>query len=130
VGQRELRPSLELTQENPRLDPASCRKWRRPDLAAKPHQRPITAGHRVELRSLLEAAAPILEALKAGRIVLGERDRLRAAETRLRSEAEESRKLLATALPNTGSFTWTAGSPQTDSAYIQVVVRDADGNAG
>jgi transcriptional regulator with GAF, ATPase, and Fis domain len=47
------------------------------------------------LRPLLEMAGPVLGALRAGREALGERDRLRDAETRYRSEAEESRALLA-----------------------------------
>ncbi len=54
----------------------------------------FTAAHREQLRSLLDLAGPVLETLKAGRTVIGERDRLHASETRLRSEAEESRKLL------------------------------------
>jgi Nif-specific regulatory protein len=56
----------------------------------------FTEEHRELLRALLDVAGPVLEALQAGRKVLGERDRLRAAETRLRSEAEASRKQLAT----------------------------------
>jgi Nif-specific regulatory protein len=54
------------------------------------------AGHRELLQSLLEVAGPLLEALQAGRSVIGERDHLRASETRFRSEAEEGRRLLAT----------------------------------
>jgi transcriptional regulator with GAF, ATPase, and Fis domain len=56
----------------------------------------FTEDHRERLRSLLEVAGPVLEAMQEGRRVLGERDRLRASETRLRSEAEENRKQLAT----------------------------------
>ncbi len=61
------------------------------------HRRPghFNGQHRDLLRSLLEVAEPVLEALQAGRKVIGERDRLRASETRFRSEAEESRRLLA-----------------------------------
>ena len=55
----------------------------------------FTAGHRELLRTLLEVAGPVLEALQAGRAVIRERDRLHANETRLRSEAEESRRQLA-----------------------------------
>ena len=55
----------------------------------------FTADHRELLRALLGVAGPVLEALQAGRAVLRERDRLRANETQLRSEAEESRRQLA-----------------------------------
>ena len=55
----------------------------------------FTEAHRERLRALLEVAAPVLEALRAGRAVLGERDRLRDAESRLRGEAEASRRQLA-----------------------------------
>jgi len=51
--------------------------------------------HRALLRPLLDLAAPVLEALSAGREVLQERDRLAEAEQRLLGEAEESRQLLA-----------------------------------
>jgi transcriptional regulator with GAF, ATPase, and Fis domain len=51
--------------------------------------------HRRLLGSLLEVAAPVLEALRAGRDVIHERDRLRQSELRFRQEAEESRALLA-----------------------------------
>jgi transcriptional regulator with GAF, ATPase, and Fis domain len=51
--------------------------------------------HVEALRPLLEVAGPVLGALKAGRDVLVERDRLKVSETRYRSEAEESRRLLA-----------------------------------
>ena len=37
---------------------------------------------------------------------------------------------LASALPNTGQFSWIAGGPETDSAFVRVVVLDADGIAG
>jgi len=48
MRQPKFHASLELAQQNPRLDPTGCRKWRRPDLAAQPYQRPITAGDRAE----------------------------------------------------------------------------------
>jgi transcriptional regulator with GAF, ATPase, and Fis domain len=51
--------------------------------------------HLALLRSLLTVAIPVLEALKAGREVLRERDLLRLSEQRFRQEAEESRALLA-----------------------------------
>jgi len=60
------------------------------------HEGHFTEGHREQLRGLLDVAAPVLATLQAGRSVLGERDRLAASETRLRTEAEENRKLLAT----------------------------------
>jgi len=60
------------------------------------HEGHFTEGHREQLRALLDVAAPVLATLQAGRKVLGERDRLAASETRLRTEAEESRKQLAT----------------------------------
>jgi transcriptional regulator with GAF, ATPase, and Fis domain len=47
------------------------------------------------LRSLVDVAGPILEAVQAGRDVIRERDRLRLSEDRYRNEAEETRKLLA-----------------------------------
>ena len=37
---------------------------------------------------------------------------------------------LASALPNTGLYTWSADSPATDSAFVRVVVHDADGQTG
>jgi transcriptional regulator with GAF, ATPase, and Fis domain len=55
----------------------------------------FTERHREQLRALLDTAGPVLGTLQAGRAMIGERDRLRAAETRLRSEAEESRRQLA-----------------------------------
>jgi transcriptional regulator with GAF, ATPase, and Fis domain len=55
----------------------------------------FTERHREQLRALLDVAGPVLGTLQAGRTMIGERDRLRAAETRLRSEAEESRRQLA-----------------------------------
>ena len=55
----------------------------------------FTADQRELLRSLLDVAGPVLEALQAGRAVIRERDRLHANETRLRSEAEESRRQLS-----------------------------------
>jgi transcriptional regulator with GAF, ATPase, and Fis domain len=55
----------------------------------------FTEPHRASLRALLDVAGPVLEALQAGRKVLGERDQLRAAEARLRGEAEASRRQLA-----------------------------------
>jgi transcriptional regulator with GAF, ATPase, and Fis domain len=60
-----------------------------------PRRGHFTEGHREQVHALLELAGPVLATLRAGRQVLGERDRLRASETRLRSEAEESRKQLA-----------------------------------
>lgn len=51
--------------------------------------------HRDLLRSLLTVAVPVLEALRAGREVLLDRDRLRLSELRFRQEVEESRALLA-----------------------------------
>jgi Nif-specific regulatory protein len=51
--------------------------------------------HAAIVRSLLEIAAPVLGALRAGRDVLEERDRLRNAESALRDEAREGRALLA-----------------------------------
>jgi len=56
----------------------------------------FTTDHRELLRTLLDLAGPVLEALQAGRAVLRERDRLHANEARLRSEAEDSRRQLAT----------------------------------
>src|SRR6185369_15116051 len=55
----------------------------------------FTEEHRELLRPLLDRAGPMIEALQAGRSVMRERDRLHASETRLRSEAEESRRQLA-----------------------------------
>ncbi|HYM82344.1 MAG TPA: sigma-54-dependent Fis family transcriptional regulator [Candidatus Limnocylindria bacterium] len=55
----------------------------------------FTERHREQLRALLDVAGPVLGTLQAGRTMIRERDRLRAAETRLRSEAEESRRQLA-----------------------------------
>jgi len=55
----------------------------------------FTEEHRELLRPLLDLAGPMIEALQAGRSVMRERDRLHASETRLRSEAEESRRQLA-----------------------------------
>jgi Nif-specific regulatory protein len=55
----------------------------------------FTAEHRERLRALLDVAGPVLETLQAGRAVIRERDRLHANATRLRSEAEENRKQLA-----------------------------------
>ena len=51
--------------------------------------------HQELLRSLLELAGPVLEALQAGRDVMRERDQLRVTEAQLREEAEQSRALLA-----------------------------------
>ena len=58
-------------------------------------ERHFTDEHRAQLRALFDIAGPILAALRAGRQVLRERDRLRAAEAGLRSEAETSRRQLA-----------------------------------
>ena len=55
----------------------------------------FTAEHQQLLHSLFAVASPLLEALQAGRKVIGERDRLHASESRLRHEAEENRKQLA-----------------------------------
>jgi Nif-specific regulatory protein len=55
----------------------------------------FTERHREQVHALLDVAGPVLATLQAGRTMIGERDRLRAAETNLRSEAEASRKLLA-----------------------------------
>jgi transcriptional regulator with GAF, ATPase, and Fis domain len=55
----------------------------------------FTAEHRTLLHSLFAVASPLLEALQAGRKVIGERDRLQTSESRFRHEAEESRKQLA-----------------------------------
>jgi transcriptional regulator with GAF, ATPase, and Fis domain len=57
--------------------------------------RHFTRQHVELLRSLVDIAGPILEALRAGRDVIRERDELRVSETRYRGEVEESRKLLA-----------------------------------
>jgi Nif-specific regulatory protein len=61
------------------------------------HSRPghFLEEHRRLLGSLLEVAAPVLDALRAGRDVMDERDRLRQSELRFQQEAEESRALLA-----------------------------------
>ncbi len=61
------------------------------------HSRPghFREEHRRLLGSLLEVAAPVLDALRAGRDVIDERDRLRQSELRFQREAEESRALLA-----------------------------------
>jgi len=55
----------------------------------------FTADHAEQLGALLGVAGPVLEALQAGRAVLRDRDRLHANETRLKSEAEENRRQLA-----------------------------------
>jgi transcriptional regulator with GAF, ATPase, and Fis domain len=47
------------------------------------------------LRALLAVAEPALGALRAGREVIAERDRLRSAESHLRDEAETERRWLA-----------------------------------
>ncbi len=60
------------------------------------HDGHFTETHREQLRALLDVAAPVLATLQAGRAVLGERDRLAASEIRLRAEAEENRRQLAT----------------------------------
>ena len=52
--------------------------------------------HRTILRSMFEMAGPIIEALRAGRDVIRERDRLRLSENQFRQEAEASREVLAT----------------------------------
>jgi transcriptional regulator with GAF, ATPase, and Fis domain len=53
------------------------------------------AEHVEVLRSLSDLAGPLLEALRAGRDVITERDRLRSDESLLREEAEGSRAFLA-----------------------------------
>jgi transcriptional regulator with GAF, ATPase, and Fis domain len=55
----------------------------------------FTPEHRELMHSLLAVASPLLEALQAGRNVIGERDRLKTSESHFRHEAEESRKQLA-----------------------------------
>jgi len=55
----------------------------------------FTRDHAELLRSLVDVAGPILEALQAGRDMLSERDRLLLSEDRYRGEAEEHRRLLA-----------------------------------
>ena len=52
-------------------------------------------GHRELLRSLMQVAGPLLEALQAGGEVLRERDRLQVSESRSRLETEESREVLS-----------------------------------
>jgi Nif-specific regulatory protein len=61
------------------------------------HRQPshFRAEHVALVRSLAEVADPVLEALRASRETLRERDQLRLSEGRYRGEAEESRKLLA-----------------------------------
>jgi Nif-specific regulatory protein len=51
--------------------------------------------HVALVQTLADVADPILDALRAGRDTIRERDQLRLSETRYRGEAEESRKLLA-----------------------------------
>jgi Nif-specific regulatory protein len=51
--------------------------------------------HVALVRALAEVADPVLEAMRAGRETMRERDQLRLSETRYRGEAEESRRLLA-----------------------------------
>ena len=50
--------------------------------------------HRRLLRSVLAVAGPVLQTLHAAREVIGDRERLKAAEGRLRQEAESNRKVL------------------------------------
>ena len=70
------------------------------EIAALVHLENSTPGyfgnqHLAVLGSLMELASPLLEALRAGREVIQERDRLRSDESRLRDEAEGSRAFLA-----------------------------------
>jgi transcriptional regulator with GAF, ATPase, and Fis domain len=70
------------------------------EIAALVHLENSTPGyfgsqHLDVLGSLMEFATPLLEALRAGREVIQERDRLRSDESRLRDEAEGSRAFLA-----------------------------------
>ena len=51
--------------------------------------------HAALVRTLAEVADPVLEAMRAGRETMRERDTLRLSEHRYRGEAEESRRLLA-----------------------------------
>ena len=51
--------------------------------------------HVALVRTLAEVADPVLEAMRAGRETMRERDQLRLSESRYRGEAEESRQLLA-----------------------------------
>jgi transcriptional regulator with GAF, ATPase, and Fis domain len=55
----------------------------------------FTEAHQMAIEALAGVAGPVLAALRAGRQILRERDHLREAETRLRSEAEVSRRQLA-----------------------------------
>jgi transcriptional regulator with GAF, ATPase, and Fis domain len=61
------------------------------------HSKPgfFTASHRDDLASLLDAAAPVFEALLAGQKALAERNRLAEDAGRARVELEESRGVLA-----------------------------------
>ncbi len=61
------------------------------------HGRPrqFTDAHRELLRALAGIAGPVLDALRAGREVLAERDALRVRESRARIELEENREALA-----------------------------------
>jgi transcriptional regulator with GAF, ATPase, and Fis domain len=90
------------------------------------HRKPghFTERHREQLRSLLDVAEPVFEALQAGRKVIGERDRLRASETRLRTEAEETRSLLA----SDWSFGRFVGRSQAVRALEDTVRRVASSN--
>ena len=60
------------------------------------HRRPghFTSAHQDLLRGLLDAVRPAYEAMRAGRDVLRERDRLRESASRYSAEAEESRDTL------------------------------------
>jgi transcriptional regulator with GAF, ATPase, and Fis domain len=60
-----------------------------------PQRAHFTERHQEQVHALLDVAGPVLATLQAGRTMIGERDRARAAETALRSETEESRKQLA-----------------------------------
>jgi Nif-specific regulatory protein len=80
----------------------------------------FTAAHREQLRSLLDLAGPVLMSLQAGRKVIGERDRLKASEARLRTEAEESRRLLASDW-SFGRFVGRSPAVQTLEATVRRV---------
>jgi transcriptional regulator with GAF, ATPase, and Fis domain len=81
----------------------------------------FTSSHRENLRALLDIAGPTLAALRASRSVIDERDRLRASEGKLRAEAEENRRELATF----GAFTRFVGRAPTVRALEDLVRRVA-----
>ncbi|MFQ5719560.1 MAG: sigma 54-interacting transcriptional regulator [Acidobacteriota bacterium] len=63
----------------------------------KSDRRHFESTHLGLMRSLAELAAPALQALRAGREVVRERNRLRDSENRLRAETEENRRALSSA---------------------------------